>query len=524
MSNPRTCSKTTSRFEKGTVPFSLRENRDSPQLVGGQLPETTIGRRELLAAAGAAAAAALLPGKTAGAAQPKRLRAGAATADITPKPGVLLDGTIMQIGPVTEVHDRLSARALALDDGSERVAICICDCTIVSREVFDHAKELVRRRTGLPADRVLTSATHSHSAVRAIGIGQGELDKQYLERLAQGVADAVCGAVDNLAPARVGWGTGQKPELVHNRRWLMKPGTVGPNPFGQTGEQVKMNPPRGGENLLKPAGPVDPQISVLSVQHADGRPLAVLANFGIHYCGGFRPGHVSADYFGVFARRIAQLLDAESVDPPFVGIMSNGTSGDISNGFDFHKPAPKKAPYQWMQEVADTVADEVLRVIRGIEHRDTASLAMRETELKLGVRRPNDQRLAWANQVWSKAQGKTRHSRPEIYAREAIKLSAYPPTVSLKLQALRIGDLGIAAIPCEVFAETGLAIKAASPLRPTFVIEVANGYAGYLPTPQQHAWGGYETWPARSSCLEIEAEPKIRRAVLQLLDEVSGPR
>ena len=81
--------------------------------------------------------------------------------------------------------------------------------------------------------------------------------------------------------------------------------------------------------------------------------------------------------------------------------------------------------------------------------------------------------------------------------------------------------MGIAAIPCETFAETGLAIKQASPLEPTFVIEIANGYHGYLPTPEQHGWGGYETWPARSSCLEIEAEPKIRAEALGLLRRVA---
>jgi hypothetical protein len=480
-------------------------------------------RRAFLAGATAATSAFFL-GRSADGSPSGRLRAGAAASDVTPKPGVLLDGTIMQIGPVTEVHDPLHARAIVLDDGAERVAISTTDCTMASREVFDRAKQLAREKTGIPTDRMLFAATHSHSAVRAIGIGQGPLDKEYLERLAEGMADAVCQAVENLAPARVGWGVGEKPELVHNRRWRMKPGTVPPNPFGEKGETVKMNPRRGSPDLVEPAGPVDPQVSVLSVQHADGRPLAVLANFGIHYCGGFKFREVSADYFGVFARRMGELLKAGDVDPPFVGMMSNGTSGDISNGFDFRKPPPRKAPYQWMQEVGDMVADEALRVIQSIEHRGNVSLAMRETELELGIRRPDDARFAWAKALWSRAQaeGKTRFSRPEIYAREAIHLAGYPPTVSLPLQALRIGDLGIAAIPCEVFAETGLAIKQASPLKPTFVVEIANAYHGYLPPPQQHEWGGYETWPARSSCLEIEAEPKIRGRVLDLLEQVAG--
>ena len=106
-------------------------------------------------------------------------------------------------------------------------------------------------------------------------------------------------------------------------------------------------------------------------------------------------------------------------------------------------------------------------------------------------------------------------------AREALELAKFPPKKSLRLQAIRIGDLGIAAIPCEVFAETGLAIKAESQFEAAFTIELANGYNGYLPTPQQHEWGGYETWPARSSYLEVEAEPKIRSVVLELLRKVA---
>jgi hypothetical protein len=94
----------------------------------------------------------------------------------------------------------------------------------------------------------------------------------------------------------------------------------------------------------------------------------------------------------------------------------------------------------------------------------------------------------------------------------------------IPLQAIRIGDIGIAACPCEVFAETGLAIKKQSPLKHTFTMELANGFGGYLPTPQQHTWGGYETWPARSSHLEIEAEPKIRSKLLSLLQQAAGSR
>ena len=72
-----------------------------------------------------------------------------------------------------------------------------------------------------------------------------------------------------------------------------------------------------------------------------------------------------------------------------------------------------------------------------------------------------------------------------------------------------------------MFAEIGLEIKKTSPLKDTFTIELANGYNGYLPTPAQHALGGYETWRARSSYLEVEASTKITAAVNHLLAEVA---
>jgi hypothetical protein len=92
----------------------------------------------------------------------------------------------------------------------------------------------------------------------------------------------------------------------------------------------------------------------------------------------------------------------------------------------------------------------------------------------------------------------------------------------LKLQAIRIGDLGIGTIPNEVYSSTGLAIKKESPLETTFTIELANGAEGYIPPPEQHKLGGYTAWRARTSSLEVNAEPKIRKTVLELLREVKG--
>jgi hypothetical protein len=96
--------------------------------------------------------------------------------------------------------------------------------------------------------------------------------------------------------------------------------------------------------------------------------------------------------------------------------------------------------------------------------------------------------------------------------------------VPVTLQVLRVGDLSIAAIPCEVFVETGLRLKRTSPFGRHFTVSLANGYNGYLPQASDHPLGGYETWRARSSYLEAEAETKIVAALERMATVLAARR
>ena len=447
------------------------------------------------------------------------LRAGAAVADITPAKGVSLDGPISKNGVVAGVHDRLHARALVLDDGKTRLAIVICDACMIGRDVFDEAKRLVNNATELPTDHMLMAATHTHAAVRATHIGTSELDDAYHKLLAQRIAAAVIQAAKNLAPAKLGFATFDKPEFVACRRFICEPGTVAANPFGERDERIK-SVAGSSTAVIEPAGPVDPQFAILSVQHADDAPLAVLGNYSVHYCGGYQRGLVSADYFGHYAAALESVLKAGDEHPPFVGMMSNGTSGNTGS---IRLTRGSRKPFEWMQVSARSLAAETQKALAGIEYRSDVSLASEEVELTLGVRKPSEERLKWAKNVLANPDGRHPHRWSKTYAQEARHLNKYPEQVTIKLQAFRLGEIGIAAMPCEVFAETGLEIKERSPHRHTFSIELANGYGGYLPPRKQHELGGYETWPARSSFLEIDAEQKIRTTVVELLKRTAIP-
>ena len=161
------------------------------------------------------------------------------------------------------VHDELHARCLVLDDGKTRLAIVVCDSCMIPREVVAEAKRRIRERAGLePGAR--PDLGHAHPLGAG---GDGRLPERPGRRV-----PAVPRRPDRRrrraarsttsAPARIGWGVGKNAEQVFNRRWQMKPGTIPPDPFGRTTDQVKMNPPPGSPDLVEPAGPIDPEVSV----------------------------------------------------------------------------------------------------------------------------------------------------------------------------------------------------------------------------------------------------------------------
>ena len=444
-------------------------------------------------------------------------RAGAHAIDITPKTFPVVVNGGMSERTATKVVDPLHARCLVLDDGTIQIAFAIVDNCVIPRPLLDEAKALAHKATGIPVHRMLIAATHAHSCPSVFGVLGSDCDEAYARFLPGRIAEGIALAHKNLAPARIGWAVGKDPENVFCRRFLMKPGTARTSPFtGKTDDQAQMNPGYQNPNAVRRTGPADPDVSVLSVQHRDGRPLALLANYSTHYAGA--PA-VSADYFAVFADRIKALLGAQKADPPFVGIMSNGTSGD-ANCCDFTSPRRKFDRFT----VGEDTAQAAFAAAKTIRYHDWVPLVMEERRLTLGVRRPDAAEVAKAKELLATLEGRKPRALAEVYARETVLLSQWPATRELKLQAIRIGTLGITAMPNEVYGSTGLAIKADSPLRPTVNIELANGYAGYIPPPDQHALGGYTTWRARSSCLEVQAEPKIKAAVLDLLRVVARRR
>jgi neutral ceramidase len=448
----------------------------------------------------------------------KIFKAGASMSNITPWMGTSLAGS-MRDRTTDRVHDDTYVRSLVMDDGTTTLSISLVDTCMVERPIMDSAKARASAATGIPVTNMLVAATHTHSGGTCAHIFQSDADPEYTTFVIRRIADGITRAWQNRVPAKIGWGSGSVPDEVFNRRWYMKEGTVSADPFGKKNDKVKMNPPRASENLIEPAGPIDPEVAILALETVEGKPLALLANYSLHYVGGV--AGASGDYFGVFANRIAQLLKSDGQGHPFVAMMSNGTSGDINN-VNFAIPRKKQGPGEQMTLVGNKVAAEVHRAYADIEFQNWVPLASAQKEITLGIRKPSADEVVEAREILAKAKSEKRVLKGprEYYANCTVDLAGYPDTENLILQSLQIGDLGIGAIPCEVFVEIGLAIKAQTPFKKSFTISLANGYNGYLPTEDQHALGGYETWRAKSSHLEVKAANVIQATVLELLHDL----
>ena len=455
--------------------------------------------------------------------QSGQLRVGTACVDVSPT----VTPFQLRSGKSSFVHDPLHVRAVAFECGEGRAVICLIDAIGIGREMSDIAKSRASEKTGWKAEDMLICATHTHTAPKG---GEGMPGREAYEKLKyEKLEEAIVQAIQSMEPARVGFSSEDEPSEVRNRRWFLQPGTMPPNPLGEQ-DQVKTNANRN--HLVKPAGPIDPEICIIDVRTNRHKPLALIANYALHYVGGVpkkvdengrEVGMASADYFGEFSRIMPYRLGG--VNPPanFVAMMTNGASGDINNLVFTGSRAPR-SPFEQIRIVASKAADASWRAVRKIENYDTKPLiATRQREVDLPYREPDEREISLAKGLLNR----TRQEREAINSRTtsvATRVIEYakpehPRTEPVLIQAFRIGDQAIVSMPFEVLVEIGLEIKKKSPFEHTFLIELANGGYGYLPPPNQHKLGGYETWLGTSRFQPQSSEILIKH-LLEMLAEL----
>jgi hypothetical protein len=447
----------------------------------------------------------------ASAAPAQTLRVGAAQVAITPPAGMPMAGyysTRLSQG----VHDDLHAKAIVIASGEQRAALVACDLIGLPPAVVEEASQLIQAGTGIPAESVMISATHSHTGplIPAGGArdgaygGQMEIARGFRAELPRKIAESVRLASARLAPARASFGKGRDDSLSFNRRYFMKDGSVGWNPG-------KLNP-----NIVRPAGPIDPDVPVVLFESLAGEPIATYVNFAMHpdTVGGLE---VSADY----PYTLANLL-AKAKGPDMLTLFTIGTAGNI-NHLNVTSADPQKGHGE-AERIGTILAGEVIKTYSRLEPVPVSTLRTARRTLTLDVAHlePGDEERAKAiaKQVDAGAAVKFLDT---VFAFKALDTAARAgKPLDAEVRVITLGDqIAWVGLPGEIFVELGAAIKQASPFPLTIVAELAHGPVTYFPNAPAFSQGNYEVVTSRAAQGSGE---KLAAAAKQMLYEIYGPR
>lgn len=432
---------------------------------------------------------------------PGELQAGFGAVDITPETGASIPGGWKPV-PGKGVLDPLFVVACVVSDGTTAVALVGVDGIFIGGATVKRARERIAKNTKIPGANVLVAASHTHTGGPLLLCHGVEADPAYQDRVAHAVAKAVEDAWAALAPSEVGVGLGKEDSISFNRRFLMKDGKEITHP-GKPGTPHH-------RDIVRPAGPIDPDVGVLAIRKPGGPITGVVVNFACH--GTAVGGDLfSADFIGPLRKRLKAVY-GEKAQVVFL----NGACGDItqvdnlSPGNDF---GAGRADL-----MGSKLAAEAVRTIGRMSWMKTLTTAAATERVPVQIRPEPD--VAAEKPAFGLGSG------PEdLYAIERKRVAEErerTPVVDCEVQGLRIGPLGIATNGAEYFVEYGLRIKQASPHKYTWFVELANEYIGYVPTAEAFTAGGYETRTAQTSKLAVDGGQKLLEGALRALNRVAS--
>lgn len=424
----------------------------------------------------------------------EELHVGSAAVEITPPQGLRMSGYFSE-RLNTGTHDPLWAKAIVFKQGDTKGAIVVCDLIGIAADIGRQARETAAKKTGIPAEHITVAATHSHTGPLYAGSLRKHLHDLAVARhgndpaevfdfpahLVQKVAQAVEQANQAARPVALKSGVGEERRISFNRRFHMKDGSV------------RFNPGRKNPDIIRPAGPIDPEVGLLLfADEKTQSPLAALTVFALHLdtVGGTE---YSADY----PYYLETALKKQFGDS-FVSVFGAGTCGDI-NHIDVNAPDQFKGQVQ-TETIGNKLAETVLKTAGALSTDEQAQLAIARSVLTVPTQKYSAEEIKQAAANMHKIGTRELSFLEQVEANKITDLNlSYPTgTADIEVQVVRLSPkTAIVCLPGEVFVDLGLAIKAASPFEHTLIMELCNSVPAYIPTRKAFAEGSYETVNSR---------------------------
>ena len=432
-------------------------------------------------------------------------RAGAAAVRITPDRPMPMAG-YYNTRLSTNTHDELHAKAIVVEVNGTRAALLVCDLISLPRSVVVQAREIISRATTVPGSHVMISATHSHtgpvldmgSSRKGAEAKDMEVVREYTAQLPAKIAESVRLAEAALQPARLSVAHEQENHLSHNRRFHMRDGTVGWN-------AGKLN-----TNIVRAAGPIDPDVAVLYFESLQTKPIATYVNFAMH------PDTVGGlEYSADYAFQLSRLL-SEYKGTNMVTVFANGACGNI-NHVDVNWPHPQKGHAE-AARLGTVLAGNVFKAYTRLYSFEPRALRVKSETVKLPLPELKAGDVEAAREVVARIGTKTPPKFLEqVNAFKVLDVAARQGQPhEVEVQVIALGDhVAWVSLPGELFVELGLEIKRKSPFLHTVVAELANGSIGYIPDAKAYDEGNYE--PVSARCAKGSGELLVSAALRLLL-------
>ena len=438
--------------------------------------------------------------------QTGEFKLGAAKTGMTPPKGSII-GDSYGIRVSEGVHDELYIKTLVFEQAGQRVAFITLDVISLPHLLVMTSRALIHKQTGIAVNNIILNATHLHAGPQmnplfwdVVG-GSAKLKSQeYTHKMPELILESVESAISKIQPVHVSIGNVQETSISFNRRFLMKDGTFKTNPG-------KLNP-----NIVRPAGPIDPSLSMVYFESLDKKPVAILVNFALHVAvvGG---NNFSSDFPGVMSNLIGKAKGEEVVT-----VFTNGTSGNI-NHIDVSN-SNQLSGFDESQRIGTILADRVLNALNSLRPISITSLKATIQAVNLPVFKVVEKlEMIWAKDVISKfGNPKGSGFADVVSAWRILDLVKYkggldtrhnstttvPLTVDgsaleSEVSVIAFGDqMALVGFPGDAFVELGLGIKLNSPFPFTIVSEQSgNGTLSYIPNKKAFPEGQYEVNSAR---------------------------
>lgn len=433
-------------------------------------------------------------------------RVGAAAVVITPPDGTPMAGYYRKRLSEGTLDD-LYSKAVVFERDGVKAAVVVCDILTLPRHTIESARKLIEQQTGIPGQNVMIAATHSHTSPVVSGEntrdkldgGDTEPARKFTENLPKLIAQSVAEANRNLVPARGSATSAYEDGVSFNRRFWMRDGSV------------SWNPPKRDKNIIRPAGPIDPEIGFLYFDTPEAKPITSVVNFALHAdtTGGQK---FSADYMGHLSRLLAGYKGYDMLTLFALGACGNINHRDIAWA-DNQKGVPESF------RIATTLAGTINRSWAKLQPFDASKLQIRSEIVKLPTAPITDEDIAKANEVLSRLTDPKTTFAEQVKAFQVLDIAAKKGSpLEVEVQVIALGnDVAFVSLSGEVFVELGLSIKKASPFKHTIIVELANGSIGYIPNKSAYPEGKYEVLSAR--CAAGSGEMLVT-AALKLLAEL----